>query len=261
MRIFGCKAYVYIQKRKRQGNLIRAQLGILAGYARGNAFRVYIPNQDTAVISQDVRCDESVPVSSELLTVSGAVITIDKQGVEDYLFASTAEDSTATVETEMQDIQPNPPLPSSSTNTTEIHHTDRVSIPKDITNTPPVLSTPNDVSNNLDAVTYVPELRRSTRNTVAVLPQRYGFESAHLVLDSTLDANHSSLSSSFREAMDSPERDEWLGACTKSLAPSTNTTLGVYFNYRRVGKPLKQREFLTSNMILKATLYDEKHAS
>ena len=164
--------------------------------------------QERVVISQELRFDESVPVSSELQPVSGAVITIIMPSVEDDRLGSTAEESTATVGTEMQDIQFNPPLLSSCTNTEEIHRTNRVMIPEDISNTPPVLSTPIDTSNGVDTANYVPELRRSNRNTATVLQQCYRFDSACLVLDLTLNVNHSSLPSSFCEAMKSTERDK-----------------------------------------------------
>lgn len=60
LRVYGCRAYVHIQNRKKLDRLEpRAQIGYLIGYNSTNIFRIWIPQLDRVIVSRDVVFDET----------------------------------------------------------------------------------------------------------------------------------------------------------------------------------------------------------
>lgn len=53
--MFGCNAFLAIPKDQRDHKLAeRATEGILAGFVKQNSYKIYIPRQDTYIVSRDV---------------------------------------------------------------------------------------------------------------------------------------------------------------------------------------------------------------
>ena len=181
--MFGSRAYVHIPKTKREGKFERkADVGYLVGFERDNSYRVYIPAKDKVFVSRDVTIDEAWIASPD------EHISFEPNEIE-YNDPFEAFKP------------PNGPLPTTNEDVTNTHTGDD----SDAANVPPLADESDDEWQ--DAVTYHPDVRRSTRQSKP--PERFGFESALFVQETLLQNEAPSTPLTYREAINAADSSAW----------------------------------------------------
>ena len=153
LRVIGCKSFVYLPKEKRINKLERrARSGFLVGYVRGGAYIVYMPKEKEIIISKDVPFDETtVMTNNEQEPPSPMYIDIP----DGYESPDRHESTTGLDENSTSDVH--------DENAREVTQGDSSSVDVDVVADDS--SQDSLTLSELDAVTYNPTLRRSTRNT------------------------------------------------------------------------------------------------
>ena len=119
LRAFGSKAYVHVPKPKQKDKFSpRAKIGYLVGYAAGNSYRVFIPQENGVLVSQDVTFDESLARPNsigdlELLPEeSDQNVDLEESPVrEDLESDKSPEESSLETEANKEQVTYNPELP------------------------------------------------------------------------------------------------------------------------------------------------------
>ena len=175
------------------------------GYEDGGAYRVYIPSKQEILVSRDVTFDEtSHPTAETPKKPTTRFIDIpilyepdEEEGQEEATAPSEVQEDPAPEDAE--ELQPAPPP------------------------TPPAQEEPTGDSQQsldsatLDALTYYPNLRRSTRQTAGVAPDRLGFDTASVVIQSEVGNEHVTAPNSYAEAVIGTDADKWQASMQEEI--------------------------------------------
>ena len=238
LRIFGCAAYVHIPKQKLAGKFAaRAEEGILVGYCKGNAYRIYLNKSGKVVFSQDVDFNEdkfpTVGVVSEKSSfMSFEINSLEEEFVRnDFITDETGvpdeQENAREVCTEVQDVLRDSASEQPATFTT-----------KDTDSSNEV---DEGEAENMDDLTYHPNLRRSTRQTAGVPPQRFDFSNVCLVTEVLLSIESVEAPFSYEEAMDSSDKDSWTRAMSEEFEALNTKCVWSLVPLPAHRKPIKTR--------------------
>ena len=203
VRIFGCAAYVHIQKHNQKGKFHpRARKGIFIGYSNGDAYKVYYHESKEFEISNDVRFDETDFnwKTNKNQEESSTQFNLDT------LFSTQREPKVDIIED------------ASNNNSQQINHNTATEHDLSVNNNPQHMSNNNnsDMPNVEDLTYYPPEKRTSQRKRNA--PDRFSPEAGIALLTRyALGISDSNLPDNYKEAIQHPEKDKWVEAMRKEL--------------------------------------------
>lgn len=184
IRTFGAKALVHIPKEKGRSKFDkRAKVGYLVGFTRGNSYRVYLPEESKVVVSRDVTFDESLLSKGEHRSTDDYTKVIEILEDDDDAWF-TADD--------MNDGNNRMPAEDS---------TDNQEVNEENT------GEPNNEGVNIEDLTYNPNLRRSTRESIP--PTQLGFDTAMLIMQTNLGNQDSTVPNTYTDAMSVPDQSDW----------------------------------------------------
>lgn len=208
IRIFGCTAYVHIPKQKQASKFdARAKEGVLVGYCKGNAYRVFMEDSGKVLTSQDVSFDErnfgSENTGFEMSnSIEFEVDALEKDFVENDF--------------EVSDIQEEPHQNLQS----------NVNAADDIAGNNGELQSPGSFDNDSvsnqgigdsDNLTYYPNLRRSARRTAGVPPERFEQSNICLLTEIILSIDALDAPCSYEEATNSAEKQHWMRSMSEEF--------------------------------------------
>lgn len=203
IRIFGCTAYVHIPKARQHGKFApRAMEGIMVGFCRGNAYRVFIPELGKVVSSQDVTFDERRIFNPKDDAEKSSLVSFEmNEQEEEYL-----QDGVQESDMDGPVVEP---------------HNIEADIAEDPEGEPDVAPTQEGADDSLEDITHYPQLRRSSRQTAGEPPERLGFENVCLVTESLLSVESPSVPFTFQQAMCSESQSEWISAMEDEIKSLT----------------------------------------
>lgn len=213
IRIFGCKAFVHKPKQRRTDKMeTRAEEGVLVGYDRGDAYRILLKNSKAVVISKDVSFFE-----------------LEKPRSRD------TDKRTAGMFFELED------------DLDEFHideNMDQFSGPvnnSEIAEAPVTMGHNIEESDSIDDLTYHPGIRRTTRRTAGVPPERYGSDVVCLVTDSTLNADNVNVPVSYNAALNCGQSMAWWRAMEDEMAALSKNETWTLVPLPMGRKPIKTK--------------------
>ena len=193
IRVFGCKAYVNIHQHKRNGKFTqRAKIVILVGFTRGDAYKIYYPEEKKMDISRDVTFDEDNLSWNMTNTESDGCHKMD-------------------INTLFRPIS-NPGLNDGESVPKLENQTENVQI-GDQNN----YESETETENTEEQLTYYPPDNRSSGRTRSV-PQRYTPDAyIALLTRMALGITDSDLSDTYKQALQHCEKSEWLTAAATEM--------------------------------------------